>query len=336
MQHINAIGRTLRRIGTALPLAALIGCQDAPDLATVQAEQARTLHRYDTFLAAASNGTVMVAGTSAGTIVASSDGGSSWHRQQLQRAASIVSMATCPDGSFAALDFYRRVWLSDAAGRSWTPRDIKTSDNVTAITCSAGKRLWVVGSRTRILSSADLGMTWTAQQAGDDAILTTVQFLDERHGHITGEFGIHLATQDGGATWVRQPKLPGDFYPYATVFKDQDRAWASGVAGVLLHTRDGGRTWDRQVNDSAAAIYGLALLGDTVYGVGFGGQMVALQGETWRRYEHGKTIPAYLVAAATHGAKALVVAGAAGALHVITPAAQPDTTAKQNVAVRTP
>ena len=271
----------------------------------------------------------MVAGTSTGTLVSSIDGGAVWRRHQLPGAASIVSIATCPNGSFAALDFYRKVWLADAAAQSWTSRDIKTSDNVTAITCSAGNRLWVVGSRTRILSSADMGTTWTAQQAGEDAILTTVQFLDERHGHITGEFGIHLATRDGGATWVKQPKLPGDFYPYATVFKDQNHAWASGVAGVLLSTNDGGQTWVKQVNDAAVAIYGLAMLGDAVYGVGFGGQVVALHDEAWKRYEHGKSIPAYLTAVAAHGGKALLVAGAAGALHVIAPAPRADVVAKQ-------
>lgn len=321
-------GRALKG-GAALLVVLLLGCQDAPNLDAVRAEQSRPVHRYDTFQAVASNGKVIVAGTATGALAISADSGSTWKRQQLAGTASIIGLVACPDGRFVALDFYRKVWVADAPAQAWTARPIDTPDNVVALTCSPAGTLWVVGSRTRILHSTDMGATWGAQQAGEDAILTTVQFLDERHGHITGEFGLHLATQDAGVTWAKQAKLPGDFYPYATVFKDPGQAWTSGPAGVLLHTSDGGRTWAPQRNGAGVPIYGLAQLGDTVYGAGFGGQVVVLQEQDWVRYEHGKTVPAYLTALVSHGGRSLVLAGAAGALHVITPAVPLSAAVKQ-------
>jgi len=314
---------------TALIVPLLLGCQDAPDLAAVRAEQSRPVHRYDVFQAVASNGKVMVAGTAAGEMAVSADSGASWRRQKLAGAVSIIGLAACPDGRFVALDFYRKLWVTDASAQAWTPRAIDTRDNVVALTCNPAGVLWVVGSRTRMLSSADMGSTWTAQQAGEDAILTTVQFLDDRRGHITGEFGMHLATQDAGATWIKQPGLPGDFYPYATVFSNPKQGWASGVAGVLLQTGDGGATWTPQRNAAAVAIYSLAQLGDAIYGAGFGGQVVVLRGQEWQRYEHGKAVPAHLTALASHGGRALVMAGAAGALHVITPELPRDAAVRQ-------
>ncbi|MDE2371194.1 MAG: hypothetical protein KGN16_19655 [Burkholderiales bacterium] len=281
------------------------------------------------FQSAASNGHVMVAATSGGALVVSADQGATWQRRALPVANSIVALTHCADGSFVGLDYYRRIWLGDAEGRTWQSRPITGADNPMATTCDAAGRIWVVGGRTRILSSSDRGAHWTSRQAGEDAILTTVQFLDAQHGHVTGEFGLHLATDDGGATWKKQPKLAADFYPYATVFASDREGWSAGVAGVLLHTADGGASWQVQPNRSDAPIYALAAIDGTVYGAGFGGQMVVLRGGEWLPYDHGKAIPGYLAAIAAHGAPSLLVAGAAGALHLITPALPGAVAAKQ-------
>lgn len=311
---------TLVRLATAGLVAMLTGgCQEAPSMAAVVAEAARSVHRYDMFQAAASNGKVLAAATAGSAIVTSVDDGQTWRRHVLPGAASIVALAACPDGSLVGLDFYRKVWVASADGQAWTAHEIKTPDNLMALTCDAGNALWVVGSHSRILSSADKGATWQSRHAGADAILTTVQFLDTQRGHALGEFGTHLATRDGGATWQKQPPLPADFYPYTAVFMDEQRAWASGLAGVILHSSDGGQSWAKQNNPAAVPMYALVALGDSIYGLGFGGQMVALEAGQWLRYDHGKPVPAYLAAGAAHGVDSLLVAGAAGALHVIKP-----------------
>jgi photosystem II stability/assembly factor-like uncharacterized protein len=298
-------------------ILAMTGCTQAPNLTVVEAERAKPVLRFDTFQSAANNGKVLVVGSADGALVTSTDRGATWRRQQLPSPASIIALTQCPDGSFAGLDFYRKVWIGDASGEQWASRDIKTANNVLALACDAGNRLWVVGSRTSIQSSADKGASWQVIDLGEDAILTTVQFLDAKRGVITGEFGILVTTVDGGATWQQQARIPGDFYPYSAAFTDTRHGWVSGLAGVILYTGDGGKTWTKQANQTGAPMYGLVKAGEEIYGLGAGGLMVILRGNEWLRFNHGKAVPAYLVAGVAIDAQSLLVTGAAGVIHVV-------------------
>ena len=314
-----------RFLGAALlgVAASLAGCTKAPDLKALEAAGAHPVLRTDSFQSAASNGRVLVAGTTAGVLVTSSDGGQHWVRHRLDGAASVIALTACPDGHFVGLDFYKRLWQSDADGGRWASQPLDKAVNPLAVSCDSAGRLWVVGSNTTLMSSSDRGATWASRHLGGDAIYTTVQFTDERHGVILGEFGNVLTTEDAGATWVKQPKIPDDFYPYAALFTDAQHGVASGLAGVMLRTEDGGRTWVRQTNALGAALYTLFRQGDTLYGVG-GPQVAVLRGDSWQRHELGPESPAVLtplVAGAALDSGALLLAGAGGALHVITPRA---------------
>lgn len=296
---------------------AVAACAPAPDLDGSKAERAKPVQRYDNFQGAASNGKQLVSAGGGGVLVTSSDSGTNWSRVQLPTPSSIVGMSACADGSFAALDFYRKVWMGDAQGSNWQPRAIDEDFNPVAIECDAKNRLWVVGSFSTILSSSDQGQTWNAQPPGDDAILTTVQFLDEQRGFIGGEFGTLLVTSDGGRSWTKQAGLPEEFYPYALHFADTQRGWVSGLAGAILHTQDGGQTWARQANGSGSAMYALLDVGDQLLGVGAGGRVLTLAGEQWVPLEQAPQFPSYLAAGAPLEAQAVLVAGAAGALGVL-------------------
>jgi photosystem II stability/assembly factor-like uncharacterized protein len=306
-------------------LAALLGgtlalsaCVKAPDFGPVQAERAKPVQRHDTFQSAASNGKVLVAGTSSGAIVMSGDAGKSWTRHTLAGPSSVMALAACPDGSFVGIDFYRKLWIGDAAGQQWKSLPLDKDVDPMALTCDGAGRVWVSGSHTTILSSSDRGASWSKVDFGEDAILTTIQFVDDKHGFVTGEFGTVLTTADGGTTWTPQPAIPGDFYPYSTVFFDAQKGWSTGIGGVLLHTADGGKSWTPQPNPSGAPMYALLRQGDELYGLGAGGQMVVQKGEAWERFDHGLSVPAYLTSGAVLDGRSMLVAGAAGALHVVT------------------
>lgn len=294
-------------------------CSPAAPPTVAGAPRDRGVLRQDLFQAVASNGKVLAAATAGGSVLSSDDGGQTWQRHALAGTASIVAMAACPDGSFVGLDFYRRAWTAPAQGRPWTPHAIDTPEPLITVACDRHNHLWAAGGHSRILASEDGGKTWAARFGGDDSILTTLQFLGDGRGHALGEFGLHLVTQDGGRSWQKQAPLPGDFYPYAAVFRADGQAWASGLAGVVLHSRDAGRTWSRQANPADAALYALVPLGDALYGLGFGGAAVVARGDAWSRYDHGRAIPGYLAAGAAHGDDALLVAGAGGALHLLRP-----------------
>lgn len=306
---------------TALSAAALLlgaaGCVQPPDLTAVRAERDKAVQRSDNFQAAAGNGQQLVSAGRGGVLVTSGDGGRHWQREQLPLPASVVAMSACPDGRFAALDFYRKVWIGDAQAKNWTPRPIEGDFNPVDIDCDPQNRLWVVGSYSTVLMSADAGQTWNAQPPGEDAILTAVQFVDADHGYIAGEFGTLLKTADGGASWTKQAGLPEAFYPYAMRFRDAGTGWVSGLAGAILQTVDGGATWTAQDNPGAAPVYALQAVGGAMYGIGGGGRVLRLDGNAWTALDGAPPFPADLAAGAALEPQGLLVAGAAGALQVV-------------------
>lgn len=297
--------------------ACAVGCAQPPDLSGVTAEKAKPIQRYDNFQAAASNGRRLVSAGGGGVLVTSQDGGQQWQRRLLESPSSVIAMSSCPDGTFAALDFYRKVWIGDASAENWTAQKLDSDINPIAMTCDPGNKLWVVGSYSTVLSSADKGKTWTSTTIGEDAILTAVQFLDAAHGVVAGEFGTFQTTSDGGATWQKQAGLPPEFYPYAMVFADAQHGWISGLGGVLKQTTDGGQTWQAQSNPSAAPMYALLFVGQDLYAVGDGGLVLGLREGQWSPVVDDAKSTAYLTAGAPLEKQALLVAGAAGALRVI-------------------
>jgi len=295
----------------------LAGCGVSAGTSNISDASSAVIKRSDAFQAIADNGKTTIVVGANGVVLTSNDRGVSWTRQQLDSSSSFIGVTACPDGSFAALDFFHRVWAADAGGGEWLSRAIDEPVNPLAITCDATNRLWVVGSGSTIASSVDQGANWNMSVVGDDAMLTSVQFLDEREGFVTGEFGAVYRTVDGGATWEALPKISDEFYPYAAVFVDRQRGWVAGLAGVVMQTSDGGQSWIKQVNQAGAPIYGLSLDGGGApVGVGGNGLVFRLSGDQWKVADARRAT--YLRAAMQLGEARVLLAGGAGSVEVTT------------------
>lgn len=271
----------LRVAALAVLLVVTLGAcskADHEDL-VVAAERAKSIHRTDQFDAVAASKGRLLAGTLGGVLLASQDRGKSWARTELPQPASIIGISACPDGTLAALDFHRRVWVEQHG--QWVARPIDTKMDPVAMTCDGADRLWVVGSRTGIASSTDQGRSWAATTLDKDAILSAVHFFDPQHGIAVGEFGSVAVTTDAGAHWTLSAPLPEDFYPYAMYFRDRDHGWVSGVAGALFGTADGGATWAAVDNPAKAPIYALNGAGDAAWGVGADGRVIRWLAGAW-------------------------------------------------------
>jgi len=292
----------------------LAGCEAPLDLAGIEHEKSQVVHRFDQLQAAAWNGQAVVAVGSGGAVVVSRDGALNWTRLDLAGRPHLIDIAACPDGTLIALDPLRRLWVSNDHGSRWEGRDIATQEEVMALTCDPLNRVWVVGGFTTILSSADTGRSWSEVSLGDDAQLTTVQFLDAESAVITGEFGMFLTSSDGGANWERTADLPNEFYPHAAYFIDRSRGWIVGLNGAVLYSEDGGLTWARQPTPIKTPLYGLARQGEQTYAVGDNGVLLRLADERWVQVEHGKPARTYLREALPLDGRGLLLVGGAGAL----------------------
>ncbi|KQN44988.1 hypothetical protein ASE98_08590 [Pseudomonas sp. Leaf48] len=157
----------------------------------------------------------------------------------------------------------------------------------------AGKRLVAVGDRGHILYSDDQGTTWTQARVPTRALLTSVFFVDDKHGWAVGHDAQILASEDGGITWTKQFEDLKRESPLLDVwFKDVDSGFAVGAYGALLETTDGGKHWedvsDRLDNEDQFHLNGLAAVKDAgLFIVGEQGSMFrsADWGQTWEKLE---------------------------------------------------
>lgn len=306
-----------RLIGIFILAISLMGCEARLDLRGVEKESTRPVRRFDQLLSVAKHDHTLVVVGGAGTILVSLDGAMQWTRHNLPGAPTLIEVTSCPDGSFAALDAGRKVWVSVDQGDTWQPKEIDTQESVTTITCSPNNQLWVGGGFTSILNSVDQGETWSSNSLDEDAILTNIQFVDDQFGVIVGEFGMTVYSNDGGNSWKAGAKLPNDFYPQAALFLDREQGFVVGLSGKILKTIDGGQTWEYETSGTEAPLYGLAHRGKEIYVVGEGGEMLQRKDALWERVEHGKPVRSYLRSALPVDDEQILLVGGAGSLFLM-------------------
>lgn len=314
----RAIGRMRFALEALILSAALSACTPVPDLSGIAAERQRAVQRHDIGQAIASNGKVVVVGTQSGAALVSQDQGKTWKRSQLGNLVSLVDIAACGDGGFIAIDHYHKLWTADAEGSHWQAIPLSAPKTPLAVACDARGGWWVSGIRSVIAGSQDRGATWQVTDLGEDTQITALQFIDERHGIALGEFGLTVLTDDGGATWKKGPKIPGDFYPYAALFVSRNEGWVSGLAGQIVHTTDGGKTWNKQANATQATLNRLFLHDGIPFGVGARGIVARLDGDRWRAVPYPDAVPVFLGGGATlPGQSALMIGGPGGLLRSV-------------------
>ncbi len=311
MGRISATGILVPVVAVAGSL--LTACTQAPDMSGIAAERERSVKRYDISQAIATNGQVVVVGTQSGVALISSDKGATWKRQSLGQT-SLVDIAVCADKTFIAIDHYHRVWSADADGQNWQSVKLEQPRTPLAVTCSPQGGWWVAGTNAVIAGSADKGKSWQVTDLGEDTQITTIQFVSDKQAVALGEFGITVTSDDGGATWKKGPKIPGDFYPYAALFRDAREGWVSGIAGQMLHTRDGGQTWQKQVNATQASLNRLFMHDGAPLAVGNGGVVARLEGDSWRNVPYPDPLPMFLGGGASLPGQAAIVIGGPGGL----------------------
>ncbi|MGY2491275.1 WD40/YVTN/BNR-like repeat-containing protein [Cupriavidus sp. CP313] len=112
----------------------------------------------------------------------------------------------------------------------------------------AGKRIVAVGEHGIILLSDDQGKTYRqVRSVPVSATLSAVTFADDKHGWVVGQWGVILATRDGGETWEKQRMDTGVDQPLFSVLFINDRdGIAVGLWSLMVQTHDGGKTWTKK------------------------------------------------------------------------------------------
>lgn len=309
-----------RLIAIILGAILLTACEAKLDLSEVEKERQQPTARFDQFQAAArSDGTLVVVG-SGGVVLHSTEGARSWTRTELAisgeplTSPGLIDVTPCPDGSFSILDIGRRIWTSPDGIGGWQPHAIEMADEPLALTCDPQGRIWVVGGFSSLLVSDDGGKSWQDFSFGEDAMLTTIQFLDREYGVITGEFGAYYVTRDGGQSWEAPAVISDEFYPQDALFVSRDEGWVVGLTGLILHTTDGGMNWARQPSGTDVPLYGLAEAHGRIFAVGDHAVMLIYRDGTWREVPRDQNKFGYLRVVLPIAGGRVLVAGGAGTL----------------------
>ena len=305
-----------RLLSPALLVAFLAACEAPLNFEQIEAEKARDVRRYDMFQAAAHNGDRVMVVSSVGSIVTSEDSGENWQRHDLPGRPALIDITACKNGDFHALDSERRVWHESASGE-WISTAIDTSENTLSIHCAPNERLWVSASfGTLYWSEGDLEQ-WNEFSLYEDLQFTAVRFVDEQHSYALGEFGIVLASVDGGDSWEQREPIPNEFYAMAVDFLDPHTGWAGGLDGVIWQTMDGAQSWERQESVTTAPIYNLHADKHGVFAVGGSAKLVELRQGGWSVFEGAPEVLAFMRGLDILADGSLLVAGGGGTLAVI-------------------
>lgn len=189
----------------------------------------------------ASSTTNVVAAGIAGTILQSTNSGTSWVNTFSQTVTSAISSIEAINATQVYLGARNgTVYKTTNGGKTWLALNSGTSNYLRSIDFVDADTGWAVGDSGTIRKTINGGTTWTSQNAGSGWSFKKVQFINATTGWISN-YGTNIfRTVDGGSTWniLNVGYSINDFH-----FIDANTGWVVSSNGILLKTTDGGQNW---------------------------------------------------------------------------------------------
>lgn len=229
-----------------------------------------------------------------GTIVHSSDGGSTWSRQKSGCDYTLSAIFFVDAQKGWAVGNRGTILSTNDGGKNWIPKKSPVPFYLMDVHFLNSFKGFIVTERTHILITEDGGETWTIQFSDEDYILHAVSFSDALNGWAVGEYGYIYHTKDGGNKWEKQAGFfdfseetgdpIGDPFLFDVVALDVKTAWAVGIDGTVLRTQDAGKTWKKiKIGTPQIPLFGIAGRGDHLLIAGRGTVLSSTdRGENWQ------------------------------------------------------
>ena len=233
-----------------------------------------------------------------GTILATTDGGTTWNKQKSGTSDYLgaVAFANASDGWAVGGGNDGLALATTDGGATWNKQASSTVASFFGVTCSDATHAWAVGwgNVGLILATTDGGATWNYQDVTVAAFLG-VTSTDAAHAWAVGISSDNsapaapwhdtiLATTDGGVTWTPQDPHTSQFLT-GIAFANVTDGWAVGDDGTIRATTDGGTTWKAQKSGTAQHLSAVAFADATDgWAVGLHGTILATAnaGATWK------------------------------------------------------
>lgn len=163
--------------------------------------------------------------------------------------------------------------------------------------------MWAVGYDThdtrQMWHSKNNGQTWETISAPTEGwLLSSIQFIDRKHGWATGSGNVLIRTSDGGTSWetlrlpiymdyskVRFVNSQVGYVAGSIGYKDRKTGYI--VPGVeILRTMDGGKTWRVCYKDNKSGnVWGIAVLSENIAVISVDGQSLLRTEDGGRKWE---------------------------------------------------
>lgn len=238
-----------------------------------------------------------------GRIFHTVDGAKTWQQQGAGTPRSFVGLACVDATHLWAAGQIGEIAHSVDGGKTWQMQTSGTNRQLLDIAFANAQRGLAVGDYGTLLRTDDGGATWSKLPIPTDVklppeiaetvdpgdiLLYDVAFADPDHAWVAGEFGVILASTDGGQTWHGQTSGVEETL-FGIFFADPQHGWAVGLDATLLRTTDGGISWQKQEIETpkgfSPALYDVGVLGNYGWAVGNNGFLLSSKdaGATWQR-----------------------------------------------------
>ncbi|HEV7678836.1 MAG TPA: YCF48-related protein [Candidatus Dormibacteraeota bacterium] len=238
-----------------------------------------------------------------GTILATSDGGTTWTPQASHTGNDLTSVSFAGTKKGCAVGLASTV-VATTDGSTWSKvsnvpkgdwRSVDTYQNIgfDPSPYPANVIGTAVGDNGRIMTTVDGCMHWTKRTSGTTNDLLGVSMLygsgNGLRAFAVGQHGTILYTSDG-TTWSAQTS--GTTHDVRGVYSQGSGiAYAVGEHGVLLNTTNAGGTWTAQSSGVTTRLNSVVFNGLTAFAVGEAGVILTTidGGTTWTAQTSGTT-----------------------------------------------
>jgi photosystem II stability/assembly factor-like uncharacterized protein len=199
-----------------------------------------------------------------GTIVHTSDGGSTWSPQNSGTSDDLfgVSFADANNGWVVGRD--GAILHTSNGGSTWSPQNSGTGYSLLGVGFVDANNGWAVGFSGIIVQTRDGGSTWSTQTSGTVNNLPGVSFVDANNGWAAGNSGAILHTSNGGGTWSPQISGTGSDLQGVSFVNTPSVSVSKTHTGTF--TQGGIGEWDITMSNAAGsfATTGTTTMSDTL------------------------------------------------------------------------
>jgi len=188
------------------------------------------------------------------SIYKTTNGGQSWIQLTVPTTSIIRAMYFLNEslGWVVTLEDHLILKTTDG-GQTWTQQNSGLSGNLHhfGVQFTDENNGFVIGFilgsqfQNYILKTTNGGQTWAANFDFQNNDLSSLYFVNQNVGWISGLDGFLIKTTDAGGTWQIQNSSTSE--PITDLFfTNENKGWYTGFNGTLCQTNDGGNTWIQQ------------------------------------------------------------------------------------------